>query len=116
MEADRKENNMHTLGTVVKLQGESDFMKNNKLVIVERFVQDPDKRKRYYDYKGTYYPVGAINNNDRGILFNEEDIKIVLYYGYKDEQDEEFVGVDQKELAKKRYKKSNSMKKTDRIV
>ncbi len=104
---------MHTLGTVVKLHGESDLVKKFKLVIVDRFLEDDKKKGVYYDYKGTFYPVGAIENNGKGILFNEEHIKQVLYYGYKDEQDDTYVKLAQESLKKQKYTKSTNMKKTN---
>lgn len=106
MEADKKEYEMETLGTVVKLDDKSKFAKNYKVVIVERFIQDPYNSKGYYDYKGTFYPSGVNKNQCKGVLFNEEDIKTVLYYGYKDEKDENFVSGAKKQLKERQYKKS----------
>lgn len=113
MELEQVMNKMHTLGTVVKLHGESDLVKNFKLVIVDRFLEDDKKKGVYYDYKGTFYPMGAIENNGKGILFNEEHIKQVLYYGYKDEQDDTYVKLAQESLEKQNYTKSTNMKKTN---
>lgn len=111
MEREWVMNNMHTLGTVVKLHGESELVKNFKLVIVDRFLQDDKEKNIYYDYKGTFYPMGAIENNGKGILFNEEHIKQVLYFGYKDEQDETFVNIAKAKLKKQNYTKLTNMKK-----
>ncbi len=104
---------METLGTVVKLRGESELIQKFKLVIVERFVQEDNKSKIYYDYKGVFYPMGAIENNGKGILFNDEHIEQILYYGYKDEQDEVFVEIAQNKLDQLEYYKSTNMRKTN---
>lgn len=65
------------LGTVVTLKGA-----NHDLFIAGYGVESSDE-KTVYDYVGFPYPEGFINK-ETNFLFNNSDIKKVLYLGYKD--------------------------------
>lgn len=72
------------LGTVVQL-------KNGKkrLVIVGYTAISPDTGKKMYDYIGCLYPEGILNSN-KNIVFDHEQIEVVFFEGYSDNEDIEF--------------------------
>lgn len=71
------------MGSIVRLK-ES----NKKLMIIGRQQKRTDTNK-IFDYLAIFYPIGTIDNNV--ILFNEEDIDELVFRGYCDIEEQEFV-------------------------
>jgi hypothetical protein len=75
------------LGTVVYLQEG-----NVKLVIVGRGVTfDNEGKEAFSDYIGVIYPKGFDPNN--ALFFNHGDIERVVFKGYADEEEEQFLQI-----------------------
>ncbi|MBO0450955.1 DUF4176 domain-containing protein [Candidatus Enterococcus murrayae] len=72
---------IYPIGTVVTLiDGEQ------QLMITSRFpLYENQGNSGYFDYAGCIFPQGQINENN--YFFNEEDIKIVHFEGYKSEEE-----------------------------
>lgn len=73
--------NFLPIGSVVELE-------NGKaqLMIVNRFpLYNENGKIGYYDYSACLYPQGNINNEY--YFFNSENIKTILFEGYKSEQE-----------------------------
>lgn len=71
------------MGSIVRLKGS-----NKKLMIIGRQQKRTDTNK-IFDYLAIFYPIGTIDNNV--ILFNEEDIDELVFRGYCDIEEQEFV-------------------------
>lgn len=72
------------LGTVVILN------EGKKKLLIYGRKQTDIKTNIEYDYVSCLYPEGNINQ-DYMFLFNEEDIKEVIFRGYSNSEDEEFL-------------------------
>lgn len=95
---------MKPLGTVVKLLGDNNLVNDFKIIIVDRFIQIDQNSKEYYDYKGIFYPMGSIEDQ-KGLMFNDEDIKDIYHESYKDELDDKFVAIALRKLEEDGYVK-----------
>lgn len=80
-----------SLGTIVLLKNG-----NKKLMIIGR-AQIDGNTGIIYDYAACLYPEGNISIYHT-FLFNNEDIDIVIFDGYKDEEETEFLNFLLKEL------------------
>lgn len=72
------------LGSVVVLRG------GVKSVMIYGRKQIAVDNGKEFDYVACLYPEGNIND-DYTFLFNAEDIKEVLFEGYKSKEEEEFI-------------------------
>lgn len=73
------------IGSVVLLKnGEKKLMIDG---ILQTRVEEPEKQ---YDYLGVLYPEGHIGENYK-YLFNQEDIDIVFFRGFEDEERTSFI-------------------------
>ena len=69
------------LGSIVSLKGSAQL-----LMILGRGLEiELDGQMRYYEYAGTEYPQGMVN--DQVIYFNSDEISKVHYKGYSDASD-----------------------------
>ena len=71
------------MGSIVRLK-ES----NKKLMIIGRQQKRTDNNK-IFDYLAIFYPIGTVDNNV--VLFNEDDIDELVFRGYCDIEEQEFV-------------------------
>lgn len=72
------------LGSIVVLkQG------RKKIMICSRYLMSK-RSKKYYDYGACYYPEGLIES-DRLFMFQHEDIEQIIFEGYKDQEESEFI-------------------------
>ena len=81
------ENNILTIGTIVKLKDAED-----KFVMIigrGRIVEDNNK-KIMYDYIGCMYPEGVLSSNYT-LYFNKEDISEVVFAGFKNELEDAYI-------------------------
>ena len=62
---------------------------NKKLMIYGRFQADVSSGK-VYDYVGCLYPEGNISP-EYSFLFNNENIREVIFEGYKDAEEEHYI-------------------------
>lgn len=77
-----EKNKFLPLGTVVIIEGGV-----KKFVILARGAFASIKgEQRYFDYGACTYPEGVIG--DAMIYFNHEDIRKIVYEGYRDEDEE----------------------------
>ena len=96
--ANKKAEELLPIGTIVLLNNGQ-----KRLMIVGRFAIKNDSDE-LFDYLGCLYPEGIISDKTN-FLFNDSDIKEVVYKGFTDEEDEDFkkqIGV----LLEKRTKES----------
>lgn len=73
------------IGSVVLLKGAE-----KRLMIYGVKQHDEQDNAKEYDYCGVLYPEGNIGG-DMTFLFNKEDIGMVLFRGYEDEERELFL-------------------------
>ena len=71
------------MGSIVKIKDTK-----RKTIIVGRLQRRTDSDE-IYDYSGLLYPVGSVEN--KIFLFNEGDISEVIFRGYCDIEEQEFV-------------------------
>lgn len=71
------------MGSIIRLK-ES----NKKLMIIGRQQKRTDNNK-IFDYLAIFYPIGTVDNNV--VLFNEDDIDELVFRGYCDIEEQEFV-------------------------
>lgn len=71
------------MGSIIRLK-ES----NKKLMIIGRQQKRTDNNK-VFDYLAIFYPIGTVDNNV--VLFNEDDIDELVFRGYCDIEEQEFV-------------------------
>lgn len=73
------------IGSIVLLKGAE-----KRLMIYGVKQHDPKNREVEYDYCGVLYPEGNIGG-ETTFLFNHEDIGMVLFRGYEDEERKVFI-------------------------
>lgn len=73
------------LGSIVLLNGG-----NKKLMVTGYSVCTPDYPDRIFDYCGCIYPEGTIRS-DTICVFNHSEIKKVLFIGYLDQEEKEYL-------------------------
>lgn len=83
MENEEQYKGLLPLGSVVLLKGAY-----KKLVVYGRKQVHIDTNK-VYDYLGVVFPEGYIDPN-YSFLFNQEDIEVVKYVGYCNDEEEDF--------------------------
>lgn len=57
----------------------------------------------YFDYSACLYPDGQ--NTSNVLFFNQEEIEEVLFEGFSDELEEQYLEIYKKEIAKSKYPK-----------
>ncbi|MBJ8349434.1 DUF4176 domain-containing protein [Streptococcus zalophi] len=73
------------LGTIVYLQDST-----TKVMIIGRGPEfNLDGEEVYSDYAGVVYPEGI--NPEDSIFFNQENIEKVVFEGFKDEEEDEYL-------------------------
>ncbi len=77
--------NLLPIGSVVLLKGAE-----KRLMIYGVKQHDEQKDGKEYDYCGVLYPEGNIGG-EMTFLFNAEDIGMVLFRGYEDEERDLFI-------------------------
>jgi len=58
----------------------------------------------YFDYSAVLYPHGVMNGNEF-VFFNHEDIKEIIFVGYRDEMEIKFAEKYDEEATKSNYPK-----------
>ena len=95
-----EENKLLPLGSIVILEEG-----NQKLSIIGRGqLFDDDGTVGYFEYSSVLYPQGLLDVEEI-YFFNHEDIEEVLFEGYRDEDEDEFLEVYAEEVAKGNYQK-----------
>lgn len=97
------------LGSVVIINKKDNTLMENKVVITDRFMLENKYSKEYFQYKGVVYPLGSYQGG-QGVLFNDDHIGKIVFEGYKDEYDDEFVKVIEKKFEELDIKKSGFKK------
>lgn len=77
--------NLLPIGSVVLLKGAE-----KRLMIYGVKQHSPQNPNKEYDYCGVLYPEGNIGG-ETTFLFNTDDIGMVLFRGYEDEERELFI-------------------------
>ena len=73
------------IGSIVLLEG------GEKRLMIDGIMQnDADHLEKEYDYLGILYPEGHIGDEFQ-YLFNQEDIKEVIFRGFEDNERKEFL-------------------------
>ena len=73
------------IGSVVLLEG------GEKRLMIDGVMQsDAEDMKKEYDYMGVLYPEGHIGDEFQ-YLFNQEDIKEVVFRGFEDNERNDFL-------------------------
>lgn len=90
---------LYPIGTVVTLtDGEQELM------ITSRFPLYENKGMvGYFDYAGCIFPQGQINENN--YFFNEEDINLVHFEGYKSSEEIKLQEEIKRQISKVKYSK-----------
>ncbi|MFV0288319.1 MAG: DUF4176 domain-containing protein [Mycoplasmatales bacterium] len=97
---------IYPMGTVLRLKdnSRSDKLSEYSYMITDRFVLKDESSKEYYEYKANIYPIGSLPNG-KGIMFNNEDVKIVEFIGYETAMDRKIVEDVKKKLEEKNISK-----------
>lgn len=77
--------NLLPIGSVVLLKGAE-----KRLMVYGVKQHSPQDSAKEYDYCGVLYPEGNIGG-DTTFLFNADDIGMVIFRGYEDEERELFI-------------------------
>ena len=95
-----EENKLLPLGSIVILKnGEQ------KLSIIGRGqLFDDDGTIGYFEYSSVLYPQGMVDTDDL-YFFNHKDIAEIIFEGYRDEDEEEFLEIYNEEISKSDYPK-----------
>lgn len=80
-----KEHNLLPIGTVVLLKEET-----QELMIIGYAPIDKETEEDIYDYSACLYPVGLLAV-DQVIMFDHEDIEKIIFTGYEDKENTEFL-------------------------
>ena len=64
------------IGTIVRINGDKAL-----LMIMGYYKTNLEQPEKAYDYCGCYYPIGF--EEKRVILFNDDDIDVVMFIGYQ---------------------------------
>lgn len=95
------------IGSVVRLNNGKE-----KLMILNRVpLYNNNGMLGYFDYSASIYPYGPSGQDV--FFFNEEDIKEVLFEGYKDEDEEEFCKTYKEKIEKTPYQKFHIKKEEE---
>ena len=73
------------LGSVVLLNGGT-----KKVMIIGYCMKTPDNPDKIYDYCGCVFPEGVLRS-DITCVFNHEQIKQIYFYGYKNDEANQFL-------------------------
>jgi len=88
------------IGTVVKTgEGEHELM-----IIGRAQLYNDNGIIGYFDYAAVLYPQGIISNSGF-LFFNEEDVKEVIFEGYRNEQEIAFAETYEENVSKATYPK-----------
>ncbi len=73
------------IGSIVKLK------KIDKKIMILGILSlgEDSKKNKLYDYAGCFFPEGCLTEN-KNILFDQEDIKEIIYKGYIDNDEIKF--------------------------
>lgn len=93
------------IGSIVTLKGDQ----ATPLMIVNRAALFEEKKNQigYFDYSGVLYPNG-IDETEDFCFFNQEDIKEVLFEGYRNQEEQEFAQQYDQLVAQSGYPKLKS--------
>ncbi len=92
-------------GSIVTLNIMKPGAENTKFIIIRRFIQNAVKEKEYFEYELMLYPSGT--KDKKGVLVNHEQISNIVFRGYSDEEEEDYIKRVDKLLLQ------NSAKKTE---
>jgi len=95
-----EETKLLPLGSVVILKDG-----NQKLSVIGRGqLYDQEGTIGYFDYSSVFYPDGLLDV-EQLYFFNHEDIEELIFEGYSDEDEAEFLEMFAEELTKSGYSK-----------
>lgn len=72
-------NDILPVGSIIKLEKDAPAA-----IMITGYFPIENKSGKNFDYSGVIYPEG-LNSSLNLLLFNKEDIEVVLYTGYSDE-------------------------------
>lgn len=72
-------NDILPVGSIIKLEKDAPAA-----IMITGYFPIENKSGKHFDYSGAIYPEG-LNSSLNLLLFNKEDIEVVLYTGYSDE-------------------------------
>lgn len=76
-------------GSIVTLNIMKEEKKDTKFIIMKRFVAEESGVNYYYEYEVMVYPTGS--KDGKNLLINNEQIEEIIFKGYKDRLEEEFL-------------------------
>jgi len=82
------------IGTIVRIKGDKSL-----LMITGYLKNNKNQPEVVYDYCSSYYPIGL--EEEKIILFNDEDIDVVMFIGYQDN-----TGIDFRKKLLEKYEES----------